>query len=248
VDQGWHVALLTGRIFSFAKGPLEALDFPYYLAIQNGADILYMPEKKRVHRRYLGADKLPALDDAYAGTPEDYMIYAGYEKGDFCYFRKGRISDQFRAYLKKLEALADAPWQPMDEFSFSKEEAFPLIKCAGSPAAMEALTPKIRDIEGLAVSCIRDPIDRALSLNLITHEGANKGGAVRWLKEQLAPCYTIAAGDDRNDIPMLEEVDFAIAMEGAPQDVIDAADLIARPAKELGIIAALKEAINHASS
>ncbi|NGX46452.1 MAG: putative phosphatase [Chlamydiae bacterium] len=246
VDEGWEVALLTGRVFSFAKGPLKALDFPYYLAVQNGADILHMAEKKQVHRRYLGADKLSQLDAVYLGTPEDYIIYAGYERGDFCYFRPHRLSTEFRAYLKKLEALVEAPWQPVDEFAFAEGEAFPLIKCAGSQEVMEALTPKIRSIGGVAVSCIHDPIDPSLYLNLITHEEANKGGAVRWLKSKLSPAYTIAAGDDRNDIPMLEEVDFAIAMEGAPQDLLAAADLVARPAHKLGIIEALKEAIRHA--
>ena len=95
VDIGWEVALITGRVFSFAEKPLSVLDFPYYLAVQNGADILFMPEKKRVHHRYLSAEKIAEIDAIYAGVAEDFIIYAGYEKGDFCYYRRERFSKGF---------------------------------------------------------------------------------------------------------------------------------------------------------
>ncbi|MCB1117940.1 MAG: HAD family phosphatase, partial [Chlamydiia bacterium] len=38
-DSGWQIALITGRMYSFAKRAIANMNFPYYLGIQNGADI-----------------------------------------------------------------------------------------------------------------------------------------------------------------------------------------------------------------
>ena len=45
VDCGWEIVLITGRTFSFCHFVVRELDFPFYLGIQNGADILLMPKK-----------------------------------------------------------------------------------------------------------------------------------------------------------------------------------------------------------
>ncbi len=240
--EGWTIALLTGRIFSFAWEILQHFHFPYLVAVQNGADILTMPGKDHLRQNYLRSDILPEIEAAYAGFSEDFIIYAGIDKGDFCYFRKKRFSEKVLQYLKKLESLGAAPWQTSD-FSFSKDETFPLIKCFGEEKAMSEVYAKLQNNPKIEVSLIRDPVDPALYLNLITHPQAHKGAVVQFLREHFHPPVMIAAGDDHNDIKMLEEADIAIVVETAPEEVLACADVLARPAKELGILKAIEEAI-----
>ena len=125
-DEGWKIVLLTGRPFSYAKHGIANLNFPFYLAVQNGADILEMPTGRLAKRAYLDMETVRILDELH----DEYLIYSGYEGGDFCYYQPSRFSDEIRDYLKKLEKLSNAPWKVIDHFNI-EQTSFPLIKCIG---------------------------------------------------------------------------------------------------------------------
>lgn len=240
--QEWQLAFLTGRIFSFAWQILHHFPFPYLLAVQNGADILEMPSKKSLKRNYLSSQIVPHIEEVYQGQREDFIIYAGIDRGDFCYFRPGRFSKPMLEYLEVLQTLSAAKWQVSD-FIFKKGTHFPLIKAFGEKPGMEKLHCELKIHPELEVSMIRDPIDPKLYLNLITHAEAGKGKVIQFIRDYFQPPLVIAAGDDHNDLKMLKEADLAIAIETAPPNVLAEADLFAKPAKELGIIKAVQEAI-----
>lgn len=244
--EGWTVALLTGRLFSYASKILDYLDFPYYLAVQNGSEILWMPDKKKLEKNYLSEDIIPQIEKAYEGIRGDFLIYAGRENGDFCYFRKEKFTSEELAYLKILERIGGTAWVE-SAFSFEPGTAFPLIKCFGPPSEMTKLNQKLINIADIEVSMIRDPIDPSLYLNLITHPSANKGSALKFLKNHLDATFVIAAGDDANDRKMLEAADLRIVIETAPKEILLLADIVAKPPEELGIIQAIDEATRHAS-
>lgn len=239
---GWHIALLTGRIFSFAHAILQYFHFPYLLAVQNGADIITMPDKSHLFQQYLSAEIIPDIEKAYEGAGEDFIIYAGIDNGDFCYYRPERLSPKMIEYTKKLESLGAAPWQPSD-FNFPKDKKFPLIKCFGKQEAMKRVYDRLQGNKNIEISLICDPVDPSLYLNLITHPNANKGGVVHFLREHFKAPLVIAAGDDHNDLKMLKEADIRIAIETAPEEVLAYTDIRARPASELGILPAIEEAI-----
>ncbi len=243
VEDGWQVAFLTGRIFSFANVILKHFSFPYLVAVQNGADIIEMPHKKILQQNYLSSTILPEIEQAYQGHGEDFIIYAGIEQGDFCYYRPERFSKKVSEYLGVLESLS-AKWHTSD-FIFEKGTHFPLIKSFGEKETMQKLYGKLKGHRSLEVSMIRDPVDPSLFLNLITDHRASKGSSLRFLKAHFKSPLVIAAGDDHNDLKMLQEADVAIAIETAPQELIEVADILAKPADKLGIIDAVKEAINN---
>lgn len=242
-EQGWQIALLTGRIFSFSWKILKYLDFPYLLAVQNGADIVSMPSKKSLKRNYLTPSVLPEIDAAYEGMAEDYIIYAGIDKGDFCYYRERRFSKKMLQYLEILKSLGAEPWQSSD-FAFEENATFSLIKCFGEEKAMRKLHDKLEKNPQIEVSLVHDPIDPSLYLNLVTHPKANKGDAIYFLKAFSKASVVIAAGDDRNDCKMLKAADVSIAIETAPKEVLKLANVLAKPASELGILLAIEEAIS----
>ena len=237
---GWQIALITGRPYSFARRSLENFNFPFLLAIQNGADLLEMPAKKLFQRTYLPADILKGLD-------ANCLIYSGFDSGDFCYLCPDRFPQEMQNYLKKLETLSDAPWKCTETFDF-EDEQFPLIKYIGSKKDIEQLCQKLKSNTSISATMVTDPVSEGLyHLLLLTHAQATKGKALRRIADSLNITYPIiAAGDDGNDVPMLEEADIAIVMENAPQYVLDHGDIIAKPSTELGIIDALNRAIKNA--
>jgi len=242
VQEGWDIALLTGRMFSFAWKILQYFKFPYLLAVQNGADIVEMPHKTVVKRNYLPSEILPKIEEAYHGQKEDFVIYAGMDLGDFCYFRQKRFSQKAREYLAILESHG-APWQESD-FVFDEKQAFPLIKCFGENEGMTKLNQKLKQIPQIEVSLNHDPVEPSYYLNLITHPKANKGEALNTFRMLYQDYFVIAAGDDQNDQKMLKRADISIAMDRGPETI--EGDILAKPARDLGILEALEKAINKA--
>lgn len=242
--EGWRFILVTGRMFSFAMTALGKINFPYYLAVQNGADLLIMPKKEHLKNHYFTFDVIQQLDELYVGEKEDFIIYAGYEKGDICYYRPSHFSPYMLGYLDRLKKLSELPWQEVECFKEAKQRVFPLIKCFGTKAACEAFQQKLKKLEGIETSVIKDPISEELYLVLVNHKEANKGSAVTYFMQRYnLPRPLITGGDDNNDIPLLRVGDIRIAMENAPDALQNIAQIIAPPSTRHGIMHALNEAI-----
>jgi Cof subfamily protein (haloacid dehalogenase superfamily) len=245
-SSGWALVFITGRTFSFAQRAIRNLDFPFYLAVQNGADILSMPGGKIVDQRYLDKQAIRQVENAYRGQEEDFFIYAGYEEGDFCYYRPKHFSPDYLDYFKKLMELAPEPWKAVDSFDSLEQEQFSLIKCLGPEESMLQVEKKLRQTPGLEVITIRDPLNPKLHCLLVTDAQASKGYVIDRLiktidkKEGIGKI--IAAGDDRNDLSMLLKADIRIVMSTAPEEVRRGADILAKPAEQNGIIEALVQA------
>ena len=241
-DEGWQIALVTGRMFSFAQKILSYFTFPFTLAVQNGADILEMPSQKVLKRYYISSWILPKIEEAYVGIEGDFIIYSGIDEGDFCYFRPHRFCEKKLKYLRILENLGKTSWRKSN-FEFESRSSFSLIKCFGDPSSMEELQMRLQKNSEIEISMIHDPIDRAYYLNLITHPNANKGHVIQFLRTFYNADCVIAAGDDRNDLKMIQEADIGIAIQTAPEEVLASAKIHAKPPQELGIIHAIDQAI-----
>ncbi len=240
-SKGWQFLFSTGRPYAFASKLFHNVKFPFFLSLQNGADLIQMPEKKLLSKEHLSASFIPVLDEIYKSLEEDYLIYAGIEKGDFCYYRPHRFSSKMLEHLEVIQSVVSESWIGLEEFSFPSGASFPLIKGVGSKDQMEKLFKKLQPFKEVHSTCILDPLSKSGAyLNLITSEKATKGEIIKKMRKLFpSDSFFIAAGDDVNDISMLKEADFAIVMKTAPQSLFPLADLLAEPAKDLGIMQAL---------
>lgn len=241
--EGWRVMFITGRIFSFAHSVLKTLQFPYYVALQNGADILEMPKRRLVSRSYLQETLIPELERAYLGCPEDFIVYAGYDHGDFCYYRPHHFSPNIQDYLGRLKSLSAAPWKEVEHFEDLDQKEFSLVKCFGGEEMMRSLQARLELIPDVEATLIRDTINPNFYLILITSRLATKGAAIdRIIASEDGEGLVIAAGDDLNDVTMFKRADISIVMETAPKELLEHADIVAESASKFGIIQALREA------
>ncbi|MBF5060109.1 HAD family hydrolase [Candidatus Neptunochlamydia vexilliferae] len=241
-SEGWQFVFVTGRPLSFAMMALPKLSFPYLLGVQNGADLLEMPSKKSVDRAYLGLDIVEMVDGLYEGCPGDFLVYSGYEKGDICYYRPDRFPSEMQGYLEEIQKLSGSPWKPVTDFNIEDQQTFPVIKCIGPLKMLEGFYHKLQELEELKATLIRDPISGVFHLILITHKDANKGAALAtFVKKYGLKKPVIAGGDDNNDIPLLEQGDVRIVMEGAPNGMGELAHIMAPPAYEMGIIEGIQK-------
>lgn len=238
--QGWKILFVTGRTYAFARLVLHLFSMPYYLVLQHGADILLMPEKKLFSRAYLTHSAIDVLETVYVGQKEDFLVYSGYEKGDFCYYRPERFSQKVLNYIEKIKTLSIEPWVEVGAFPLGD---FPLIKCIGEPKQMFAINSVLSVHPNLHITTIKDPISKEFYLSLVTDAKATKGNAIkRVLSAHKEKGRLIAAGDDLNDLSMLQIADVAIAIETGPQELLTIADIVAATPAKFGIITALQKA------
>ena len=238
---GWQLIFITGRTFSLGYKILKALPFPYYFAVQNGALILEMPSQRILTKKYLGHDILPAMEDICDHEPTDFVIYAGYEHNDHCYYRPEHFDKELFEYLKYRQQLLSEVWEPVKSFANLPIASFPSVKCFGKLDSIERIIEKIEDQLDLHVPPIKDPFNPAYFIAQATHPEINKGQALKdFIKTVGKKGPVIAAGDDNNDRTMLEAAEIKVVMATAPNDLLELADIIAPPAEEHGIIKGLE--------
>lgn len=212
-SQDWHIAIITGRPFIYAKKALEQLKFPFLLAVQNGADIIEMPKGKKQASHHLKHPFLKELDIIYKDFEESFLIYGGFDQNDVCYYRPHLFSDKMLTYLKNLEKKTGLSSEPIENLEQLKDSGIALVKCVGRAGVLNQIAERIASFQGINGFQIKDPLFPEYDLLVITSDEANKGKAADWLLTHAG--FTrplIVSGDDNNDIPMMKIADYAIAI------------------------------------
>jgi hydroxymethylpyrimidine pyrophosphatase-like HAD family hydrolase len=243
-QQGWCIAFITGRNFTFCRDVVASVPFPYLLAVQNGATVLEMPFRKLLRTHYVEGQALEAFGAACALEQTDMILYAGYEHGDQCFYRPQHFLPELQDYLARRQAVFQENWVAVESFEQLSVARFASVKCFGSRPVVQRIKGTLAKSADLHLPIIKDPFDHSYCVGQATHCLADKGRALREIHTHLGsqgPC--IAAGDDLNDEPLLQAADIAIAMGQAPQELKDLADVQAPSIDEEGIIEGLREAM-----
>lgn len=241
-EEGWRLAFVTGRTFSYAWTTLQTITFPFLFAPENGATLLQMPERKIVRKSYFEIERVKELESAAAAIATDVLLHTGIEEGGSCFYRPERLDEELLRYLKRREELSCEPWFPVHDFPRQELSHFAYAKCFGTREELDIFVDHLEGRGRWGVSVIRDPLRPPYCVALITHPDGGKGGVVRQLR-QLFSGPVIAAGDDLNDLPMLKEADYSIAMEGAPEPLLEVATVVAPSAERCGIIEGVERAL-----
>ncbi len=237
-EASWDIIFLSGRTFSFGYEILKELDFSYHFSAYNGATTLKMPERTVVRSHLADADLVAPLAKACAGEEIDPIVHTGVESGDRAFWRPQKFDEASRAYLEERKTKTTEPWIEVESFSELDITHFAYAKVFGRREALERIAAKMKD-HPVAIDIIQDPLRRTHAVMVLTDSAATKGGALRDFREMHQDGIpAIAAGDDYNDVGMLDEADIAIVMASAPRDVIKLADITAKSLSE-----ALDEAI-----
>ncbi len=242
-QNGWRFVFATGRALVFARPLLNCFDFPFITVAQNGS--LAIEKDKIIFKRYMKPSVISDLEEAYQGFETDFIVYSGCEHNDRCYFRPHLLKEEDRTYLEAIQKREKEPWIAVDQFAFDFE--IPLIKCFGRLDVMKKIGSRLLKKGSFQVSLIRDPFHSSYYILLVTDIKASKGFALREIRSLFGKGdLMIAAGDDENDLSLLQAADVKIAMPHAPELIRKIADFMAPPVSEQGIIHALKIVIANA--
>lgn len=227
IASGWELIFITGRTYSFARPVLSEIRGTYHFAVQNGAAVYEMPSEKQLYRNYVPVEVLRE----YSGV----LYESGKENGDICYYFPADFTQEQLKYLDYRNEITPEPWVALESF-----DDLPVKECAVGKV-FGTSWPKA---DHLNVIGIHDPFNPGDHVALLNAKHASKGEVLATFREKLGTDLpAIAAGNDLNDVCMLEKSTFKIVMEDAPKQMHPLADIIAKPAEEHGIINALKEAL-----
>lgn len=242
--QGWCLVFITGREYVYAMQALCALDVPFYLAVQNGADLIKMPQKLHLKSFYMDGCIAKDLQTLFETAALDFLLYSGFEKGDFCYFRPSRHAPAIRELLKAMEKRSAKPWKVVEDFSLKHQSAFPMIKALGFEHDFIDLEPCVVNNHPVNFVSIKNPKAPEYSFLLITHKMATKKEALQYFMHNFdLPRPLIVAGDDQNDRESLEFADIRVVMDNAPKSLKSLADVLAPLSTQHGIIPGLNQAL-----
>jgi Cof subfamily protein (haloacid dehalogenase superfamily) len=245
-EQGWAFVFITGRTFDFGYRILKALPFHYFYAVQNGAILLDMPDKKILSKKYLDRSIISRLEKICAEEQTDFVVFAGYEYDNQCYYRPDHFSEELKNYMEARCRAFHETWTALESFDQLPMDEFPSTKSFGTLIPAQRLAQKMETELNLHVPVIKDPFSSDYYVIQATREDVNKGQVLCDLRKLFGfTGKTIAAGDDLNDISMFEQADIIIAMGTAPSMLKDMATIIAPSAEEQGIIVGLKQAIKY---
>lgn len=256
-EKGWSVIFITGRMFAKIDETLHNLRFPYYIAAQNGAVIVEMPSRLIVYKCYLDRSFLPTFEEVCKEEGTDVVVCLGMESDDRVYFRPDAFQPTLKNYLERRIKSYQENWMAVESFDQIQENVFSALKCFGSQESLRRIVQHVLSFHDLHMPIIRDPFswDPASGekeftyLVQATHGSVSKGATLKQFSRMVqkeAPL--IAAGDDWNDLSMLEAANIRIVMETAPEELRQIAHVEAPSIEKGGIIHGLELALNMSGS
>ena len=239
IDQGVTVLVATGRPITGVPKPL--LEFPgmRYVLTANGGRIIDIKEKKILYEElvpYDMAEKILKVFEKYDSFREIYFDGLGYVQEE----QLERISEYYRTgpmvnYIASTRRGVPDIWAKMREMEghgLDKVHAVFIDEKERLKALDELM--EIADLE----------VTNALGNNLeVNAPGVNKGRGLIRLGEMLGirKEEIMAFGDGTNDLKMITEVGFGVAMENGFDEVKAAADYVTCSNDEDGVAKAIEK-------
>lgn len=240
LSKNWQVLFLTGRTFSFAFPLFAKWTHNFFLGCQNGAQLFEMPSKKSLIKHYINVSYLSDLEKIMKEQKVGLLIEMGQDGHDVCYYNPDDFSLEEKKYLHFRMSISGAVWTPVASFSDLNISHF----AAGKFFASFAKSRQIHErISFLNSTVTRDPFRKEYCVTLINHPKATKGNVLKEFASRQERLPIIAAGDDDNDVEMLQCADIKIVMQEGPEKIKEMADIVAPSFHEQGIVKALSAAI-----
>jgi Cof subfamily protein (haloacid dehalogenase superfamily) len=227
--RGITVSLVTGRMATSARPFARELELTSPIVAQQGALIRSMPEpgSTREGRLLYHRTIKPAVTTEIVRWCQgrDLMPHFNYLEWMIVGAKESRI-DEYRMFVgDRLRVVPDV---------LARAAARPVTKVVAigeGQHSLDVLDAARAHFAGRAEVTLSHP--RFLEF---LAPGVSKGQAVRWLARRLGVplSQSIAIGDQYNDLEMITEVGYGIAMPSAPPAVQAAAQYVAPPVGEEG--------------
>ncbi len=242
IDAGILVLMATGRPFTGIPKELRTFPGIHYALTSNGARVLDTDHNKILIEQLLpleGAKKALRIFEKYDTLSEIYFDGQGYaDAAKLDNVGKYHHDPNMWDYVRTTRIAVPDIWDVIAKENRNMDKVQALFADMDERAAAWKELSKLNELELVG----------SLSYNIeINAAGVNKGTALVALGEMLGiPRESImACGDGDNDVHLLREVGFGVAMANAQPQVKDVADYITSSNDEDGVARAIEKFALH---
>lgn len=236
INKGNKVFIVTGRPYCFSKYLAKEIHKDVEVISFNGAcydkgkDIMinYISNKALI-------EAIDILKDSncksfFKGKNLFYTTEAYDER-----FLYDSINDKVPDELK-VKSYTNLSW---DEISHNAKDIIKILAYSYDIKEVDKLSMKLQKIKGLTISSYMD-----ISID-ITGENTHKGRAVNDVMSYygINRSEIVAIGDSENDIPMLEEAGYSVAMGNAKEEIKEICDMVTFSNDDDGVSYAIESII-----
>lgn len=241
------MAFVTGRTFSFAFPILSSLRGNFYFSVQNGAALYEMPSQKLIEKNYVKSFSLKDIEAIFSKERFGFLVESGKEEKDVCYYNPKNFGAKELEYIEYRKEISPERWQAVESLQEITLAEFSVGKFFAAKDKAQEIAEKIHKIQNqkFNIVIIQDPFHPGGYLAHVNQFKASKGKILEKLKNKVP--LKIAAGDDLNDLEMLEGAEIKIVIKNSPDTLLRKADILAEGPEKGGIINALQEAIERCS-
>lgn len=238
IRQGVVVLVSTGRPVSGIPEELKTFPGMRYLLASNGARIVDQQENRILYESLVPmetAEKVLDIFDRYDTLQEVFFDGTGYIN-EKMYDRIGEYltNPNMAGYIASTRVKTEGIRCKM------KEMNRPLDKVQGTFKSLVEKQSALQDLSEIAGIEVTGALINNIEVN---HEGVNKGAGLVRLGEILGIKREeiMACGDGMNDLKMLQEVGFAVAMANGAKEIREAADYVTVSNNEDGVARAIEK-------
>ena len=237
IEQEVAVVVATGRPFSGVPDELKHFPGIRYALTANGARILDMQKQKVVYENLLSVESSEKVIDIlrkHHAIHEFFVDGVGYMNEDglknvYAYFEDPHMAE----YLQSTRITVKDVKEKLQAMKCEVDKLQGIFR--NQKDKQEALE-ELNTLSGIVVTAA---MDNNLEIN---KEGTNKGLGLLQLGKSLGISREeiMACGDGGNDVEMLKEVGFAVAMANGSDPVKKAADFVTVSNDEDGVAKAIE--------
>lgn len=233
-DMGVHIALASGRPFHSMERYIDKLGLMqegHFSVCQNGSYIVDNGTKKWISGSFQTVQDLIHLDELM--EPFDVEVSAMDDVGFYTRHRKPSFYTKASALINKLDLTKIAYDDLPDDTHFGR---FLVLGSSSSIKNVLKNIPNELKDNYYAVQTAPFQIE-------VMNKNANKGIAVRALAKNLGITgdEIMSIGNEKNDIPMLEQTGFPVAMANAVDELKPHAKFITKSNLKSGVAYAIRK-------
>lgn len=238
VEQGVVVLVATGRPLSGV--PIELREFPgmRYSLTANGARIVDTEKEQVLFESLLPIEVAHKVLDIYEGYDTIQEVY--FDGIGYADAKKLRVVNEYLEHPSMAKYVADTRI-PVDSVRAKLyAENRPLDKVQAIFRRIADKEMALQELEGIAGIAVTGAISNNIEVNNI---GVNKGSGLLRLGKMMGIRREeiMACGDGLNDLDMMREVGFAVAMKNGHEKVKALADYITESNEEEGVANAIEK-------
>ena len=237
-DMGVHIALASGRPYHSMERYIKKLGLDrkgHFTVCQNGSYIFDNAIGKPIGGNFQTIKDLKRLDNLMADF--NVEVSAMDDMGFYTRHKNPNIYTKIDALINKLKL------EQIDYDRVTDDKHFGRFLILGSKSTIDEV------LKNMPKEVLEDyyAVQTAPFLIEVMNKKANKGHAVKLMAEMLDinPDEIMSIGNEKNDIPMLEQTGFPVAMENAVDELKKHAKFITKSNLQNGVAYAINKLIDN---